>query len=129
MNYSPHRSHSALYGDECRRLKDEGLNYTQIATRLGLNDKTVRFVLADETERERIRAQKRKNRQKRTYYGYHHSPLPAPKPIKPTPPVAITKEVKDAAIMAFHLHEIDRHELMRRITPRDKWRGANMGEP
>ena len=116
MNDSPRPTHSELYGDECRRLKAEGLNYTQIGKVLGINDKAVKFVLADETERERIRSQKRGGK-KKSYYGFHHDPKAAPKPVKAPPPVAIAKEVKDAACLAFARGDIARDELMRRITP------------
>jgi hypothetical protein len=122
-------THSALYGDECRRLKAEGLRQFEIAKRVGISGSSVRYILADPAQREFILAQKRGGKSKTAFYGYHHTPKAAMKPVKLPPPVAITKEAKDAACLAFARGDIARDELMRRITPRDKWRDANMGEP
>lgn len=122
-------THTDLYGDECRRLQAEGFRQFEIAKRVGISGSSVRYILADATLREFILAQKRGGRAKKDYYGVHHNPLPpVPKSVKPSPSVAITREIKDAACLAFAKGEITRTELMARITPRDKWRGVSAFE-
>jgi hypothetical protein len=44
-----------------------------------------------------------------------------PRPVKAELVGKITADIKRAAILAFSKHEISRGELMRRITPREKW--------
>jgi len=105
-------THTELYGDECRRLKAQGLNPRQIGKRIGISDTSVRYILAGSEKRAEINFNRR-------------SSDPKPKPPKPKPPQQIAKDAKDAAIKAFARYEITREELMRRITPRDKWRGVS----
>ena len=107
-------THTELYGDECRRLKAQGLNPRQIRKRIGISDTSVRYILASAEKRREINFKRR-----------DADPPPKPKPIRPKPQT-IAKDAKAAAIMAFAKYEITREELMRRITPRDKWRGVSM---
>jgi len=107
-------THTELYGDECRRLKAQGFNPREIGKRIGISDTSVRYILASPEKRREINLKRREA-----------DPPPAPRP-KPKPPQRIAKEAKDAAIMAFARYEITREELMRRITPRDKWRGVSL---
>jgi hypothetical protein len=48
--------------------------------------------------------------------GIHHAPQAKPKPVKRAPKIA-PRDVVTAAAQAFARNEIDRAELMRRITP------------
>jgi hypothetical protein len=48
--------------------------------------------------------------------GIHHTPQAKPKPVKLGPKIA-PRDVVTAAAQAFARNEIDRVELMRRITP------------
>jgi hypothetical protein len=48
--------------------------------------------------------------------GIHHTPQAKPKPVKRGPKIA-PRDVVTAAAQAFARNEIDRAELMRRITP------------
>ncbi len=48
--------------------------------------------------------------------GIHHTPQAKPKPVKRGPKIA-PHDVVTAAAQAFARNEIDRAELMRRITP------------
>ena len=48
--------------------------------------------------------------------GAHHTPRAKPKPVKRGPKIA-PRDVVTAAAQAFARNEIDRAELMRRITP------------
>jgi len=107
-------THTELYGDECRRLKAQGLNPREIGKRIGISDTSVRYILASPEKRREINFKRR-----------DADPPPKPKPAKPKPQ-QIPKDAKAAAIMAFAKFEITREELMRRITPRDKWRGVSM---
>jgi hypothetical protein len=52
----------------------------------------------------------------RMLYGIHHIPLAKPKTVKRGPKIA-PRDVITAAAQAFARNEIDRAELMRRITP------------
>jgi len=106
-------THTELYGDECRRLRAQGLNPREIGKRIGISDTSVRYILASPEKRREINFNRR-------------SSEPKPKPPKPKPQQQIAKDAKDAAIMAFARYEITREELMRRITPRDKWRGVSL---
>jgi len=106
-------THTELYGDECRRLKAQGFNPREIGKRIGISDTSVRYILASPEKRREINFNRR-------------SSEPKPKPPKPKPQQQIAKDAKDAAIMAFARYEITREELMRRITPRDKWRGVSL---
>jgi hypothetical protein len=102
--------------DECRRLRADGLSQPEIAAQLKRSSYAIRMVLHETLEqrialrriRDRHRACMRKNN-------------PRPVSIKVEPLGKITPEAKQAAILAFSRHEIDRRELMLRITPADKW--------
>ena len=48
--------------------------------------------------------------------GIHHTPQAKPKPVKRAPKIA-PRDVVMRAAQAFARNEIDRAELMRRITP------------
>jgi hypothetical protein len=48
--------------------------------------------------------------------GIHHTPQAKPKPVKRGPKIS-PRDVVTAAVQAFARNEIDRAELMRRITP------------
>jgi hypothetical protein len=50
------------------------------------------------------------------FSGIHHTPRAKPKPVKRGPKIA-PRDVVTAAAQAFARNEIDRAELMRRITP------------
>jgi hypothetical protein len=104
--------------DECRSLRAEGRTMRDIAVRLGVSETAVRIVLIPGA-REQRRAYKQ------DYYGVRPLPRAKPQPVPRDIPLKISKEDKDAAILAFARGQIDRFELMRRITPRDKWRGRS----
>ena len=110
-------THDDIYGDECRRLKAEGLRQSEIAKRLGISDSSVRYILADAELREHILAGKREGKARRQYYGAPHNPLPQPRVEKRIPPVPVSREVINAACLEFAKRRISRAELMRRITP------------
>lgn len=103
------------HADECRRLKAEGLLISEISTRLGIGKTTVSMALASPEEQARIRESKNGKKRK----PQPDKPVVKAKSIKYPP---IPKEAKDEAILAFAMHQIDRNEMLRRITPRDKWR-------
>ena len=108
-------THTELYGDECRRLKAQGLNPREIGKRIGISDTSVRYILASPEKRREINFKRR-----------GADPKPAPRPAKPKPPRAITPETIMEAARAFAKpNGISIEELMRRITPRDKWRGVS----
>jgi hypothetical protein len=100
--------------DECLRLRAEGLSQPEIAIRLKLPRRAVLLAL-DETPEQKIlmRRVRDRLRQPRTKV--------VPRPVKAELVGEITADIKRAAILAFSKHEISRGELMRRITPRDKW--------
>ena len=52
----------------------------------------------------------------RMFCGIHHTPQAKPKPVKRGPKIA-PRDVVTAGAQAFARNEIDRAELMRRITP------------
>jgi hypothetical protein len=54
--------------------------------------------------------------QQRMLCGIHHTPLAKSKPVKRGPKIA-PRDIVTAAAQAFARNEIDRAELMRRITP------------
>jgi hypothetical protein len=102
--------------DECRRLRAEGLSQPEIAAQLKRSPYAIRTVLHETFEqrlalrrvRDRHRAIVRKN-------------IPKPVNVKAEPSGKITEAIKREAILAFSKHEIDRRELMLRITPAAKW--------
>ena len=49
--------------------------------------------------------------------GIHHTPQAKPKPVKRGRRIAAPRDIVTAAAQAFARNEIDRVELMRRITP------------
>jgi hypothetical protein len=104
--------------DECRRLRADGRTMRDISIRLGVSETAVRIVLIPGA-REQRRAYKQ------DYYGVRPLPRAKPQPVPRDIPLKISKEDKDAAIRAFAKQEITREDLMRRITPRDKWRGRS----
>lgn len=110
---------------ECKRLRAEGMTKAGIAKRLGVSEHTVRLALASSEEKAEIQAKKEA---KTGYNGVWHNPPAKPIPVKRAPSQVISKEVKDAAILAFARFEITRDQLMFRITPQDKWRGKTWGE-
>ena len=113
--------------DECRRLRAEGLSQPEIALRVNQSTYLVRVALNETDEQKknvkRIMERRRKPRAQAakktggkflTYWA------------RAATPGAITPEIKQAAILAFSKHEIDRGELMRRITPLNKWRAGGL---
>jgi hypothetical protein len=50
-------------------------------------------------------------------YGVRSKPKAELRPVKRVAAAPITKEAKDAAIRAYAAGAIDRHEMLRRITP------------
>jgi hypothetical protein len=118
---------TASWHDECRRLRAEGLSQPEIAARLKQSRGSVwRFLNESEEQktifrRARERDSQRKSRAGKKSGGIHRGKFQTYWVARATAPGAITPEIKQAAILAFSKHEIDRGELMRRITPRDKW--------
>ena len=114
------------HGDECRRLRAEGLSARAIAKHIGtISDTTVRSIL-DENTRQKAIARDRlaKRRRERKYEGKPRMKVAAAKP-KPSPPHRPTPEQIRAACVDFGKGRITRDALMRRITPRDKWSGQS----
>jgi hypothetical protein len=103
--------------DECRSLRAEGRTMRDISVRLGVSETAVRIVLTPGAREQRRAA-------KQDYYGVRPIRTSEQPPVK-REPQRISKEAKYAAIRAFAKQEITREELMRRITPRDKWRGKS----
>jgi hypothetical protein len=114
------------HAPECQRLRAKGMTKAGIAKLLGISEHTVRLALASNEEEQEIQAKKKA---KTDYYGIWHNPQAKPIPVKRAPSQPISKEVKDAALLAFARFEINRAQLMFLITPQDKWRGKSWGEP
>ena len=112
------------HAPECQRLRAEGMTKAGIAKRLGISEHTVRLALASNEEGAEIQAKKKA---KTDYYGIWHNPQAKPTLVK-RESQAISKEAKDAALLAFAKFEITRAQLMFLITPQDKWRGKSWGE-
>ena len=120
--------------DECHRLRAEGLSQPEIAARLLRSPYAVRLALNESPEQElnwkraRERARQRSKPRDRTpkkkgnrFQSYWAARAAAPQ--------TITADIQRKAIFAFSRHEIDVAELMKRITPRDKWsRGGLLRE-
>lgn len=113
--------------DECRRMRAEGMTQPEIASLLKQSKLSVRLALNETLEQRLIlkRSREAKFRKPRPMAlrntgGRFGSLWKAREPT----PGAITPDMKREAIMAFSNHEIDRYELMRRITPRNKWSAA-----
>ena len=102
--------------DECRRLRADGLSQPEIAAQLKRSSYAIRMVL-HETLEERLALRRARDR----YRVSRRKKIPQPVNVKAEPSGKITPDIKREAILAFSKHEIDRGELMRRITPRDKW--------
>lgn len=111
--------------EECRRLRAEGLSQREISLRLKKPLLIVRAALNETVEqamifrraKERERQRKPRDRTPKKNGGRfqtHWAPRAAA-------PGVITLEIKREACLAFVRGEIDRVELMKRITPRDKW--------
>jgi hypothetical protein len=107
--------------DECRRLRADGLSLSEIGRRLGVSADRVAYVLDENGYRARKTAAVKRHRGS-WHCGVRHT---APAKAAPVQRETISKEDKDAACLAFAKQEITREELMRRITPRDKWRGRS----
>jgi hypothetical protein len=107
--------------DECHRLRAEGLSFIKIGMRLGVSADRVAYVLDENGYRARKTAAVKRHRGS-WHCGVRHTASAKPSPVQRE---TISKEDKDAACLAFARGHIDRHELMRRITPRDKWRGRS----
>jgi hypothetical protein len=105
--------------DECRRLRADGLSLSEIGRRLGVSADRVAYVLDENGYRARRRTDSARRR------GSWNIEDPVRRPTGPIKRETISQEAKDAAIRAFAKQEITREELMRRITPRDKWRGRS----
>ncbi|MBV9910892.1 MAG: hypothetical protein JOY52_25330 [Hyphomicrobiales bacterium] len=67
-----------------------------------------------EQDEDKVRATWRDHQ--RMLRGIHHTPQAKPKPVKREPKIA-PRDIVTAAAQAFARNEIDRAELMRRITP------------
>lgn len=100
------------HGDECLRLRDEGLNQAQIAARLGIAASTVHFILAPETKKEKIRRLGRE----RDYFGVKAPHRVEPKR-EPRLIVRVDEKTKADALKSYLNGEIDRCEMTRRTTP------------
>ena len=114
--------------DECRRLRAEGLSQPEIAARLRVPRGSVARLL-NETEEQKITFRRGRDRKRKP------RPMASRKTggkfvtywtARATAPGTITPAIKQAAILAFSNHEIDVAELMKRITPRDKWSKAGL---
>jgi hypothetical protein len=112
--------------DECRRLRAGGLTQREIAARLKQTSKAV-YLALNESAEEKIRvrramdrARQRANPRDRTV-GKNSTRVQTYWTARAAAPSTITPEIKREAILAFSRHEIDRIELMKRITPREKW--------
>lgn len=109
--------------NDCTRLRAEGMDPIGIARRLGKSIGMVRWVLDENNERQaaRERASQSRGYRNRPHAGVYHDPSREPRnglePAKRAVKAPISKEVKDAACLAFALFEIDRATLMARITP------------
>jgi predicted transcriptional regulator len=115
-----------IHTPECRRLYAEGVSKTDIARRLGISHNTVAYALTDDAGRAKIIA--RKKISKVPSLGWVHSIDPVPREPRKISSSPISKEVFNAAILAFAKHEISREQMMFRITPQDKWRGKSWEE-
>jgi hypothetical protein len=108
--------------DECRRLRAEGLSQPEIALRVKRSRVDIRFVLNESAEQKldmkRLRERLRRPRTPSRRVGGKFVTYWA---ARAAAPGAITPQIKREAILAFSRHEIDRRELMLRITPADKW--------
>ena len=109
-----------LHGTECRRLHAQGMTIADIARQVGTSTNTVAYALMDAAGRAKVIA--RKKADKEAGLGRVHTPPAKPKQGRPLPMSIISKEDKNAAVLAFAKHDIPLAEMMRRITPREKWR-------
>ena len=109
-------THTELHGEECRRLKALGYGATAIGKSIGISASSVRYILADPVKRRHMLDMKTINKHKRGYYGVHHTPQYEVR-VARVPPKGVPAEDIMAAARAFAAFEIDRTELMRRITP------------
>lgn len=101
---------SAPWHDEARRLRATGMTYLAIANQLGKAETTICRAISERTKESQRRYRKV------NFYGVSPAKPAVPQKQKPTVKT-ISPEVKWAAIMAYHNKQIDRHEMMRRITP------------
>ncbi len=90
---------------EAIKLRKDGWSTRAIAEKVGRSASTVRWALNESGEREKTANRVSKQRGCRPRQA-----LPNRKP-------ATKEDAKRAAILAFARHEIDRTELMARITP------------
>ena len=124
MSPSPEPWHA-----DARRLRTEGLTQREICARLQQSKSAVHAALNETPV------------QKFIFKRNREAKLRKPRPMaarktggrfvslwksKTDAPGVITPEMKREAILAFSNHEIPRAELMRRITPRNKWSGAGL---
>jgi hypothetical protein len=110
--------------DECRRLRAEGLTQPDIAARLEKSREAVRMALDESEEqnktfrRARESTYRRKPRPRSIWAERGMSKIQPEGRKSPLPPLeTITLEIKREAILAYAHGDIDRHEMMRRITP------------
>ena len=73
-------------------------------------------MLGQDSENEKNNARATWRDHKRMFCGIHHTPRTKPEPVKRGPRIA-PRDIVTAAAQAFARNEIDRAELMRRITP------------
>ena len=121
---------SKPWHDECHRLRADGLSLRALAKRFRVSDSAIRYALDPDGEKAkrqgRVSRQVARKKQRKNYYGMPHTPRAMPAPASKATPNSISKEEQNEAIRAFAKHEIDRVELMKRITPRDKWSRAEL---
>ena len=110
---------------ECHRLRAEGLSQPEIALRVNKSSSTIRWVL-NETDKQREKYKRiRERRRKRPEVSRKREGKLPYRAARAAAPGTITPEIKREAILAFSRHEIDRFEMMCRITPQNKWQGCN----
>jgi hypothetical protein len=112
--------------DECRRLRAQGLSQPEIAKKVNRSPYNVRLVLNETPEQELAFRRARERTRQRSAprdraVGKNGSRFQTYWKARAAAPGTITQEIKQAAILAYAHGDIDRHEMRRRITPRDKW--------
>ena len=101
MNDRPRFKPYDIHGDECRRLRAEGLSLRDVGKRLGISEHSVRNALTDDAKMSEINSLKKLAPSKKQQYGTAYAHLfrdakTGPKIVKRIS-VPISKEVKDAA--------------------------------
>lgn len=110
-----------LHGETCRRLRAEGMSFYKIGRQVGIEETTVRRIVNENGWAEKRRAASRKSARRPHYFGMPHDIGVASRKARKVTQV-VSQEDKMDAVRANARGWISTVEMLRRITPRDKWK-------